>query len=605
MSTNAPVSAGGVATFQVQAVLSGGDPEVLASFDKSTFVRTNLYKEDFNYDFTSQRVFNSGIFNRYFTEITFSRSRHWDDTNGGSASSSLYIYNWAQQFDSRTLVGPCQATWDWPPLNTNESCDNYEIESDDTTGVGTWELREAATDVPKEHRKYSINVPSYEINPSRNLWSGQYTCSDTSQTRLELVVGGRALPGQPRTVTLKVTALTASNPSGWDPLDYFSSGDPLGSEPFPGPDDQAVAPENIQVNGVTCIDADGVNGFVTLTVPPGTTNLDVTPVVATPTDTYSFDVEPVALQIMANGIPLDPIATNAEFCVGQYVSFTGSFDSPISNLVSSTAAKWVFAGNYVNTNSGGSSSSSTNYFAEPDLLTNAVTSAWWVSGGTNPPANYTAELAENVTLSNGTQIIFKAKGVFNMFKPFAVMDNPTNHGIPENMWWVPWNAFHFGRIGLGVTNSGPNNMSFLTRIISSDFRGNAKITQLCTINATDIPDVHVTNELDNTDPYTNSTVRVNKNPNPVPPINQIFLEDAPQDSYFGSFSDSSSFVDYIMFTPGNNGDIYVPIGKITWSTSFGASYPSTNIAPNIVIGPVGPDNSQDWPIWTSVYSNPQ
>jgi hypothetical protein len=58
-----------------------------------------------------------------------------------------------------------------------------------------------------------------------------------------------------------------------------------------------------------------------------------------------------------------------------------------------------------------------------------------------------------------------------------------------------------------------------------------------------------------------------------------------------------------MFTPGNPGDIYVPLGKITWSTTFGASSPSTNIVPNIVTGPTTPDTSEDWPSWTAVFSN--
>jgi hypothetical protein len=41
----------------------------------------------------------------------------------------------------------------------------------------------------------------------------------------------------------------------------------------------------------------------------------------------------------------------------------------------------------------------------------------------------------------------------------------------------------------------------------------------------------------------------------------------------------------------------------TWSTSAGASWPSITISPNSVIGPIGPDDSLDWPEWTNVYSN--
>jgi hypothetical protein len=85
------------------------------------------------------------------------------------------------------------------------------------------------------------------------------------------------------------------------------------------------------------------------------------------------------------------------------------------------------------------------------------------------------------------------------------------------------------------------------------------------------------------------------------------LDDAPQaaSSLFQDIQINDSFVDYVMFNPTYLGhpSIYVPIGKITWSTSGGASWPSTTISPNSVIGPTGPDDSLDWPVWTNVYSN--
>jgi hypothetical protein len=69
-------------------------------------------------------------------------------------------------------------------------------------------------------------------------------------------------------------------------------------------------------------------------------------------------------------------------------------------------------------------------------------------------------------------------------------------------------------------------------------------------------------------------------------------------------SRTSIYVDYVMFTPATAGSISVPLGKVTWETHFATSYPSTNISPNSVIGPIGPDSSTDWPVWTNVFSNP-
>lgn len=188
------------------------------------------------------------------------------------------------------------------------------------------------------------------------------------------------------------------------------------------------------------------------------------------------------------------------------------------------------------------------------------------------------------------------------------MVNPALNGTPTNVWLTPWNSVYFGDIGLGQPG-GANDMGYLVRIISSDFAGDAKITQLCTIDATALPPISVSNALDNSDPYSAygvaASTAVNRNPNPVGNINLITFNDGPSDGWISSFHMNASFTDYVMFTPGGAGDIYVPLGKLTWGTSFAASYPSTNISPNSVTGPTGPDASSDWPVWTDVFSNPE
>jgi hypothetical protein len=145
--------------------------------------------------------------------------------------------------------------------------------------------------------------------------------------------------------------------------------------------------------------------------------------------------------------------------------------------------------------------------------------------------------------------------------------------------------------------------------VSADFAGWAKITQICTINAAALVDINVVNELDNSAPYSShgstATTYVVKLANPTGYMNAMRLEDGPSDGWFGSLHMNASFVDYVMFTPGGPGDIYVPLGKITWSTSFASSSPSLTISPNQVIGPTGPDQSDDWPVWTDVWSNPE
>jgi hypothetical protein len=104
-------------------------------------------------------------------------------------------------------------------------------------------------------------------------------------------------------------------------------------------------------------------------------------------------------------------------------------------------------------------------------------------------------------------------------------------------------------------------------------------------------------------------VKVNKNLVPTNQfgLNTMNLDDAPQaaSSSYQAIQMNDSFTDYVMFNPAYLGSpsIYVPIGKITWNISAGASWPSTTISPNSVIGPTGPVDSMDWPVWTNVYSN--
>lgn len=115
------------------------------------------------------------------------------------------------------------------------------------------------------------------------------------------------------------------------------------------------------------------------------------------------------------------------------------------------------------------------------------------------------------------------------------------------------------------------------------------------------------NELDNEIVYPNTAIQVftlTRNPYSGNLYNLINLDDAPRDGWRSSFNLSGTFVDYVMFAPSQPGSIFVPLGNVTWGTTFGASYPSTNISPNSVVGPTNPNDSEGWPIWTNVFSNP-
>jgi hypothetical protein len=61
--------------------------------------------------------------------------------------------------------------------------------------------------------------------------------------------------------------------------------------------------------------------------------------------------------------------------------------------------------------------SSYNYYIDSSLLKVETTYAWWVSGGYNPSAIYTASIGEGLTFPNRQYLAMATSGEFNMFRP--------------------------------------------------------------------------------------------------------------------------------------------------------------------------------------------
>jgi hypothetical protein len=141
-------------------------------------------------------------------------------------------------------------------------------------------------------------------------------------------------------------------------------------------------------------------------------------------------------------------------------------------------------------------------------------------------------------------------------------------------------------------------MSYVLRIISSDYAGTGKITQLCSIDASGL-DSGCIGCLDGVDPYTWTSVQ--KHSNPWGNMNLLILNDAPDaNTTTGTIYMHDSFADYVMFNPAPQGSgIYVTISKVTWSVDAAVVYPDTDISQS-VIGPAGPADSSDFPVWITV-----
>jgi hypothetical protein len=326
-------------------------------------------------------------------------------------------------------------------------------------------------------------------------------------------------------------------------------------------------------------------------------------------DFYTFNVGAQKYKLYIN---LQTSTTNAnldtdtpEVCVGQKVTFAGAWDSDPG--AASTSYSWALAGTFVNRSTQANSYSSVNWDIDPDSLSSAAPFAYWITGG-----NKNAYLHETLHFSNGQSATITASGQFSMYRPSVVMLTNNIHGTPMNVWLSTWNFFDFASIGLGVESSS-NNMSYIVQVISTDFSaglgggsGGAKITQLCTIDAEkgagyglyNVP-VNVSDALDGSDPYSAGTA-IFKTNNPPSDRNILPLDDAPKTGGYDAFHYYGTFTDYIMFSP--DGGIYVPLGKITWGTTFKAISPSSTIFENSVSGPSNPDGSYDWPVWTSTFS---
>jgi len=592
-----PVNQGGTAVIQARAIPNGapfsgggggtnctladpGNPsspqarEVEADADKPPVVVQVHYDKSLVDDFET----SDGVYGETWTE-----SVCWELNEPGSGFESLC---WGEADDQ--YYGWNLALWD---------ADGAGIECGDLQrganicgirGEGVCANCVAGTTWPGEF---------CEVSPSREVCDGSQVIGRDARQRSAHTVYVLRTNGKqvaPRNSLLQLTA-TARGVGDyfWPEMDYED------------PDGYEIAPTDIRLGGLGPLGNDG-RLFKAL---PGGKTLIVTPrVLGNP---YYTMTQPSAtrhkLRLWASTAMLEPgrVVSDAKFCVGQFIPFLATWAQPPAYAgappgVRSSSYDWVMSAKYVNRQFPSNSAGCVTYDVDPSVLTQAMPTAWYVSGG-----DKNVRLCLEMFFNNGQSAKLTEWGKFKVFRPSVVMVNPAFHGPPTNIWLTPWNHLCFGAIGLG--NHQTNNMSYKVQVLSPHFPGEAEITQICTIDATALPPINISNELDNSNPYPNTWVFVLTNS--VNPFNGqlnniIWLDDAPNNGWVSSFHMNASFVDYVMFNPRLSGSIFVPLGKLTWSTSFGASSPSTNISPNSVTGPTGPDSSSDWPVWTHVFSNP-
>lgn len=315
-------------------------------------------------------------------------------------------------------------------------------------------------------------------------------------------------------------------------------------------------------------------------------------------DFYTFEVgaQKYKLVISANYTPLDPntVVPGANFCVGQYIPFSGGFDPPLLENPVFGPIKWALGGTFVNDHTQPYPNGSDNYFMNPDKLTNPATYAWWVSGGM--PKQYEARLGEGLTFANGQYVVVTGNGLFNMFRPQAKVTTQTTS--------VNVNSSR-GYLALVFADSSARGITFYHTINTFGFSGSILWAQVVSSPVYQLQDTSSTWHLvtpNGPAPYGDDPIPYQGFYGPDP-------YDAPNlglpSSGYMRAGASSSFEMWMMFQPP--GGIWVPLRVVNWSWSGSATngpsgwgLQSGNNSPN----PTDFD-TETYPVWNSHFSNSQ
>ena len=422
------------------------------------------------------------------------------------------------------------------------------------------------------------------------------------ETRLVIEPGGQQPIGETATYLVRARALEMARPSaipGHVGLDYLISGagtNYTGTIP--------LSPESLVLNGAPLIstgetNADGSTwGWTPVRAHAGAqpeVRLAATQVQQYNDQTFDVKVSVLSLKLSVNDIPLESgkVATNATFIVGQVLRFSTN-ELHLPQGVQSKTAQWTFEGHFLNDSNQPCADCSVNYTANAAKLTNEITSAWWVSGGTNPPVTYTARLTETLTLSNGSTVIVSGKGLFSMLRPHARIDVQT--GTPSfdtNLIYGMGPSGPLYTLGLHYgmpTISGTNTPGIVLSnyfFLPPEYSGSVQFVQVI--------DSYLIRYQTNTP--VGSWIRAQGSgldtSYPYPTIiSSNRMEDSPGFDINGPpfceskrMSVSNSFQTWLEFRPAVSGDAHwVPLRKVAWTFGGEGILVGTNCQPSDWIG---------------------
>ncbi len=623
-ATNVYLPQGGTAVIQARAIAnsynggngtggSGGGPVTYDNLgnpdpphDNDTELQTNrsahIYMQSYN---SSYNFLVTNYTQIYFTPIFQTSLFGWTNGIGGkgkshntTALSGGNLYNDAQTF--------------WPADTWVPTLGG--IRTSMSSGVVSGSTNVSSVGPPSLNMEcFNIQGIGYFYNSSdhANL-TALYNWS--AHTMMRYFTGGKSLPLRVNlhqlnaTVTPKALTLGLSVGAGGGPYLTWSYGNGIS-------------------NGVIAgAFGAGINGTAWKVFPDGK-DMDITPQVDG-VQNYDFSVtaQKYELHIVANSaVPLQPdhVVQLAQFCVGQYLTFTPTWTPSLPSGTQKSPIQWVFGGTFVNnaTNDDGEDDypiSSENYFMDASQLNNETTAAWWTSGGFNPQVTYTATVGEGLTFPNGQYLALTVKGQFSMFRP-NLSSFQTN--APYYAALVPTNSPNELQLGAnnGIGSGGAMAYSLNVNTIAP-FSGHANVVQLVNAsralaNTTYGGGTQQTTGgqfwADNDPFYFRSDFLLNSL---TFYGNNILLIDQPGyglNYIFGAYpanlcSIADSFNDYVVFKPdGNANNIYVTLGRVFWSWSASTSYTggAWSSPTYQVNGPSSPDSSDEFPVWPDTLYN--
>jgi hypothetical protein len=448
------------------------------------------------------------------------------------------------------------------------------------------------------------------VSPQREEFDGFETYDRyrvrIAKTYYELRTGGKAKPRRMNLFVLTGEAIGVADPF-WPEVDWW----------WPSP--YSIAPTSVVLGSLGSL---GSDGRLYKALPDGA-SYDVTPTVAG--NPYYGRPQPQAtkhkLLISANGATLLPDKTVTTNCVGQKVTFSSGWESqaPYSGTppgIRSNNWDWVTSAKFVNHrwqhslfDEFGNEEfyGSWNYDIDQNLLRTAAPWAWWVSGGEK-----NATLNRTVYFDNGQSVKLRERGRFSIFRPTVVK-------VPADT--VP--SFFPGYIGAvpglklggdGDPREGHHEMLYDVDFQTGGYTGTGGVLQLLTANYSARPSLTFSDwRLDgNSELYVSGPIDPTHYPAPQ---TSVTFDDEPsnhQPFIFSTIWVQASFRDYCVFKPdaGPGENIFVTLGLVTWSCDGEVSqihigepgFPGIKLTKDIVVGPDGPIETDEFPHWDLVCS---